>query len=128
MIVRTPPPKKQRHNEETPKSPVISTLDVAISVPSGFGLELERPLVIYEEPPSALPPDSSSHQSPMMCTYQCRQMVKADFLEALSTAEKQNQDYKSQLDALSHNFAKVGRFFRPLIFFLNVEYSFIFSQ
>lgn len=37
--------------------------------------------------------------------------VKSDFLDALSNAEKQVEDYKSRLEALNDNFCKVGRCF-----------------
>ncbi|BFG19989.1 hypothetical protein CerSpe_062630 [Prunus speciosa] len=90
MIVRTPPTKKQRATEmESPP-------------PAGPG-----PLVIYEDdpPPSSLPPTDSSHH--LLCTYQCRQMVKSDFIDAFSNAEKQVSDYQSRLEALNNNFCKV---------------------
>ncbi|CAB4298385.1 unnamed protein product [Prunus armeniaca] len=90
MIVRTPPAKKQRATEmESPP-------------PAGPG-----PLVIYEDdpPPSSLPPTDSSHH--LLCTYQCRQMVKSDFIDAFSNAEKQVSDYQSRLEALNNNFCKV---------------------
>ncbi|CAN6543370.1 unnamed protein product [Malus baccata var. baccata] len=95
MIVRTPPTKKQRAappETETPP-PALAT---------GPG-----PLVIFEDdpPPSLPPPGSSSHH--LLCTYQCRQMVKSDFIDALSNAEKQASDYQSKLAALNDNFCKV---------------------
>lgn len=68
----------------------------------------ERTLVIYEDPPSATPPQldsSSSHQ--MLCTYQCRQLVKSDFLDALSSAEKEARDCQSSLEAMNEKFSKV---------------------
>ncbi|KAK1288432.1 hypothetical protein QJS10_CPB19g00095 [Acorus calamus] len=42
----------------------------------------------------------------MMCTYQCRQMVKADFFDALDTAEKQVCEYQSKTEALSSDLSK----------------------
>lgn len=38
--------------------------------------------------------------------------VKSDFIDALSNAEKQVQDYQSRLEALNDNFCKVGRCFK----------------
>ncbi|XP_062030335.1 mitotic spindle checkpoint protein MAD1 [Rosa rugosa] len=91
MIVRTPPVKKRRGPEIESPPP---------SAAAG-------PLVIYEDHPSPSPhlqptDDGSSHH--MLCTYQCRQMVKSEFLDALSNAEKQVQDYQSRLEALNDNF------------------------
>ncbi|XP_004300015.1 PREDICTED: mitotic spindle checkpoint protein MAD1 [Fragaria vesca subsp. vesca] len=91
MIVRTPPVKKRRGPEIQSPPPSAA-------------------LVIYEDHPSSPSPlqptdgDSSHH---MLCTYQCRQMVKSDFLDALSNAEKQVEDYKSRLETLNDNFCKV---------------------
>ncbi|KAM0972578.1 hypothetical protein ACFX2H_020078 [Malus domestica] len=95
MIVRTPPTKKLRaappETETPPPAPA-----------TGPG-----PLVIFEDdpPPSLPPPGSSSHH--LLCTYQCRQMVKSDFIDALSNAEKQASDYQSKLAALNDKFCKV---------------------
>jgi hypothetical protein len=60
MLLRTPPPKRQRSETRAPESPPAA----------GSG----RRLVIYEDPPSAAPsqPSESEH---LLCTYQCRQMV-----------------------------------------------------
>ncbi|KAK8675942.1 hypothetical protein V6N13_034000 [Hibiscus sabdariffa] len=95
MILRTPPPKKQRSepiHHESP-SPLVA--------PDG-------PLIIYEDSPLVAPPPESPHQPSdhLLCTYQCRQMVKADVLDALSNAEKQISDYQSKLDALSESLSK----------------------
>ncbi|GAU44668.1 hypothetical protein TSUD_204480, partial [Trifolium subterraneum] len=89
MILRTPPPPKR------PRADAEADADV----------EVNRQLVIYEDPPeSSEDPPVSEH---MLCTYQCRQMVKSDFLDALSKAENQVRDYQSQLETLNHNFQKV---------------------
>ncbi|KAE8007886.1 hypothetical protein FH972_004445 [Carpinus fangiana] len=92
MLLRTPPPKRQRSETRAPESPPAA----------GSG----RRLVIYEDPPSAAPsqPSESEH---LLCTYQCRQMVKSDFFEALSSAEKQAVDCQSRLETLNENFSKV---------------------
>ncbi|KAA0054160.1 mitotic spindle checkpoint protein MAD1 [Cucumis melo var. makuwa] len=68
MIVRTPPPKKQR-------SDVTSLPDSSPAAAS------DLPLVIYEDPlplvPATTQPASSHLPSDhMLCTYQCRQMVR----------------------------------------------------
>ncbi|TKY53850.1 Mitotic spindle checkpoint protein MAD1 [Spatholobus suberectus] len=85
MILRTPPP---------PKRPRADA-----------GADANRQLVIYEDPPeSSQEPSASEH---MLCTYQCRQMVKSDFIDALSRAENQALDYQSKLETLEDNFHKV---------------------
>ncbi|KAK2359202.1 coiled-coil domain-containing protein mad1 [Trifolium repens] len=89
MILRTPPPPKRSRADADEDADV----------------EVNRQLVIYEDPPeSSEDPPVSEH---MLCTYQCRQMVKSDFLDALSKAENQVRDYQSQLETLNHNFQKV---------------------
>ncbi|XP_041010924.1 mitotic spindle checkpoint protein MAD1 isoform X2 [Juglans microcarpa x Juglans regia] len=94
MILRTPPPKKQRSETRDPGSLLAAASDL--------------PLVIYEDPPSAAPPPQSSSGEHLLCTYQCRQMVKSDFFDALSCAEKQVDDYQSRSKALEENFSKVA--------------------
>ncbi|XP_039060342.1 mitotic spindle checkpoint protein MAD1-like isoform X1 [Hibiscus syriacus] len=95
MILRTPPPKKQKaesiHHESL--SPLVAS---------------EGRLVIYEDNPLAASPPESPHQPSdhLLCTYQCRQMVKADVLDALTNAEKQISDYQSKLEALSESLSK----------------------
>lgn len=93
MILRTPPLKKRRAepsaHETTP--------------PHGS----DRRLVVYEDNPLPVQPESSHQPSDQfLCTYQCRQMVKADFLESLSSAEKQVCDYQSKLEALNETLSK----------------------
>lgn len=89
MIVRTPLPKKRKPestgNSESPNS--------------------DGRLIIFED----LPVPEPSHQhsdDQMLCTYQCRQLVKADFMDALSSAEKQAHDYQSKLETMDDNFRK----------------------
>ncbi|OVA05803.1 Spindle assembly checkpoint component Mad1 [Macleaya cordata] len=92
MILRTPPTRKRRADS----SPSAAAAD--------FSHE-PRPLVIYEDPP--LPEssyDPSSEQ--MLCTYQCRQMVKSEFLDALDSAEKQVHDYQARSEALKDDLCK----------------------
>ncbi|KAI3774441.1 hypothetical protein L1987_48997 [Smallanthus sonchifolius] len=88
MIVRTPPPKKRRPeatgNSESPKS--------------------DGRLVIFEDLPE--PEPSHQHSDQMLCTYQCRQLVKADFLDALSSAEKQSKDYQTKLETMDDDLRK----------------------
>ncbi|GAV63305.1 LOW QUALITY PROTEIN: MAD domain-containing protein [Cephalotus follicularis] len=97
MMLRTPPPKKQRGDGDHAPMPVIET------PPEHH----HQPLAIYEDPP---PSDS------FLCTYQCRQMVKSDFLDALSNAEKQVRDYESKLEKLNENFIKAGMLLYHYIF------------
>ncbi|CAL1384811.1 unnamed protein product [Linum trigynum] len=96
MILRTPAPKRARPIEPAP---------IIESPPVGSD---HRQLAIYEDPSSAGPArrEPSQQSEHMLCTYQCRQMVKADFLDALSNAEKQVQDYQSKLAELNDNFGK----------------------
>lgn len=61
MILRTPPPKRQRSEARAPESPSMAGSDL--------------PLVIYEDPPSAVPQAHPSSDEHLLCTYQCRQMV-----------------------------------------------------
>uniref|UniRef100_A0A5B7BXX2 Putative mitotic spindle checkpoint protein MAD1 n=1 Tax=Davidia involucrata TaxID=16924 RepID=A0A5B7BXX2_DAVIN len=87
MILRTPPPRKRRADSRAPESP-----------------NSDRRLVIYEDLP--MPESSHDHSEQMLCTYQCRQMVKSEFFDALSSAEKQARDYQSRLEALNDDFCK----------------------
>ncbi|KAK7263774.1 hypothetical protein RJT34_31371 [Clitoria ternatea] len=81
MILRTPPP---------PKRPRV---------------DADRQVVVCEDPPeSSQDPSVSEH---MLCTYQCRQMVKSDLIDALSRAENQVRDYQSKLETLDDNYHKV---------------------
>ncbi|XP_027113308.2 mitotic spindle checkpoint protein MAD1 [Coffea arabica] len=110
MILRTPAPRKRRAEsallEEdnqflNSRSPNNTKNNVSNS---------NKQLVIYEDSPSAPVPESS-HDHPitsdhMLCTYQCRQMVKAEFFDALSNAEKQARGCQSKLDALNEDFCK----------------------
>lgn len=110
MILRTPAPRKRRAESALPeednqflnsRSPNNIKYNVSNS---------NKQLVIYEDSPSAAVPDSS-HDHPitsdhMLCTYQCRQMVKAEFFDALSSAEKQAHECQSKLDALNEDFRR----------------------
>ncbi|KAL9229341.1 hypothetical protein vseg_004818 [Gypsophila vaccaria] len=92
MILRTPPPRKRPAPPESPPHP-----------PSGCG-----GLVIYEDPsPSTAP--ASSHQQPsdhMLCTYQCRQMVKAEVLDNYASMEKSVTEYQSKVESLNDRLLK----------------------
>ncbi|XP_076903078.1 mitotic spindle checkpoint protein MAD1-like [Bidens hawaiensis] len=85
MIVRTPLPKKRRPE--------------ATDSPNSDGR-----LLIFEDLPE--PEPSHQHSDQMLCTYQCRQLVKADFLDALSSAEKQSRDYQSKLETMDGDLRK----------------------
>lgn len=62
MILRTPPPSKR------PRADADADVDA------------DHQLVIYEDPPESLPvvsePQEPSVSEHMLCTYQCRQMVR----------------------------------------------------
>ncbi|XP_052193632.1 mitotic spindle checkpoint protein MAD1 isoform X2 [Diospyros lotus] len=88
MILRTPPARKRKADSRPMESP-----------------NSERQLVIYEDPPAP----ESTHELPsehMLCTYQCRQMVKSEFFDALSSAEKQAHDCQSKLEVLNDDYCK----------------------
>ncbi|KAK4798871.1 hypothetical protein SAY86_024236 [Trapa natans] len=89
MILRTPPPKRPRTE--------IKAAEEGYPVGSG------RHLVIYEDSP-VVHDQPSEH---LLCTYQCRQMVKSEFFDALSSAEKQARDYQSKWETLNDSFCKV---------------------
>nr|XP_043624000.1 mitotic spindle checkpoint protein MAD1 [Erigeron canadensis] len=87
MIVRTPALSKKRK----PESPS------------------DGRLIIFEDLPVPQPEPEPSHRhsdDQMLCTYQCRQMVKADFLDALSSAEKKSQDYESKFVTMNDDLRK----------------------
>ncbi|KAK4270927.1 hypothetical protein QN277_019691 [Acacia crassicarpa] len=92
MILRTPQPKRSRGESRPPESPQVAA---------------DGQLVIYEDSPVPEPSQEPSVSEHMLCTYQCRQMVKADFLDALSKAENQAREYQSKLETLNENFGKV---------------------
>lgn len=92
MILRTPPFKrKAQSNQPEDGSPSSGN----------------QQLVIFEDTPL---PESSHHHpessEQMLCTYQCRQMVKSEFFDALSSAEKQARDNQSKLEALNNDYLK----------------------
>ncbi|KAK9669712.1 hypothetical protein RND81_13G149500 [Saponaria officinalis] len=96
MILRTPPPRKRRADSRPPESPPPP--------PSGCG-----GLVIYEDPsPSSLPTSSHQHEpsDAMLCTYQCRQMVKAEVLDNYASMEKSVADYRSEVENLNDRLLK----------------------
>ncbi|PWA49447.1 mitotic checkpoint family protein [Artemisia annua] len=91
MIVRTPLPKKRRPDESS-DSPNPSS----------------GQFVIFEDLPVPVS-EPEQHQHPsdqMLCTYQCRQLVKADFLDALSSAEKKAHDYQSKVETMDNDLRK----------------------
>ncbi|WCJ18702.1 mitotic checkpoint family protein [Euphorbia peplus] len=98
MIVRTPPPKRPRTDGKS------ST----VSPPAGSDHHHNHLVIYHDSPPLVLlPPDDQPHNPSsdhLLCTYQCRQMVKADVLDALTNAEKQVSDLQSRLETLNDNF------------------------
>uniref|UniRef100_A0A1J3CZL1 Mitotic spindle checkpoint protein MAD1 n=1 Tax=Noccaea caerulescens TaxID=107243 RepID=A0A1J3CZL1_NOCCA len=97
MILRTPPPKKLR--SDAGNSPTPTRTGAASS---------GNNLIIYEDSPLPAPLQTTSHDhsDQYLCTYQCRQMVKADVLDALGKAEKQAQEYQTKLQTLNENFSE----------------------
>ncbi|KAM3377797.1 mitotic spindle checkpoint protein MAD1 [Capsicum galapagoense] len=91
MILRTPVKRKAQSKQPEDGSPSSGN----------------RKLVIYEDTPL---PESSHHHpqtdDQMLCTYQCRQMVKSEFFDALSSAEKQARDNQSKLETLNNDYLK----------------------
>ncbi|KAF3787563.1 Mitotic spindle checkpoint protein [Nymphaea thermarum] len=83
MIVRTPPAKRkaEAYTVVTPGSAATS-----------------QQLVVYQDP---LPDVHDGQPEPMLCTYQCRQMVKSEFIDALNVAEKKVNDLQSSLELLN---------------------------
>lgn len=96
MILRTPPVRKRKAESEAKPDE------------AGSPVSNRQQLVIYEDEPSALESSQDHHFSSdqMLCTYQCRQMVKSEFFDALSTAEKQAQDFNSKFKALNDELHK----------------------
>ncbi|XP_044489496.1 mitotic spindle checkpoint protein MAD1 [Mangifera indica] len=99
MILRTPPPKRPRAPDVD--KPIVES-------PPGSGVGSGRRLVIYEDPPVAAAAPEASHEpsDQYLCTYQCRQMVKVDFIDALSNTEKQVRDYEVKLEELNEKLSK----------------------
>ncbi|XP_042066839.1 mitotic spindle checkpoint protein MAD1-like [Salvia splendens] len=102
MMLRTPPPRKRR--AESPLQEDNNNNNNTTLSPSS-----SRQLLVYEDLP--VPEYSHDHSIPtsseqMLCTYQCRQMVKSEFFDALSSAEKQEHDYQSKFEALNEGFEK----------------------
>ncbi|KAI5593247.1 hypothetical protein BDE02_03G001700 [Populus trichocarpa] len=92
MILRTPPAKRARGGAADANArPIIES-------PQSEH-HRDNHLVIYED--NNTPP--LQHEQ-FLCTYQCRQLVKSDFIDALSSAEKQVQDYQSKLQEINENF------------------------
>ncbi|CAO2829863.1 unnamed protein product [Amaranthus hypochondriacus] len=88
MILRTPPPRKRRAESRPPEDDIAN----------------DAPLVIYEDPPlQSSSPQPSDH---LLCTYQCRQMVKAELLDNFSNMEKSVTEYQSKLETLNEKLLK----------------------
>ncbi|KAJ6327868.1 hypothetical protein OIU78_014682 [Salix suchowensis] len=94
MILRTPPAKRARGGAADANArPIIES-------PQSEH-HRENNLVIYEDNNTP-----TLHHEQLLCTYQCRQLVKSDFIDALSSAEKQVQDYQSKVQEINENFTK----------------------
>ncbi|XP_057785397.1 mitotic spindle checkpoint protein MAD1 isoform X2 [Salvia miltiorrhiza] len=104
MILRTPPPRKRRAESQPQEDDNNNNNNNKTQSPSS-----SRQLLVYED--LRAPEYSHDHSIPvtseqMLCTYQCRQMVKSEFFDALSSAEKQAHDYQSKFEALNEGFEK----------------------
>ncbi|CAK7357205.1 unnamed protein product [Dovyalis caffra] len=100
MILRTPPAKRARGIADANARPIIES-------PQSDHHRQNHNLVIYEDDNNNTLPlqsDQPSSSEQLLCTYQCRQLVKSDFIDALSNAEKQVGDYQSKLEELNENF------------------------
>ncbi|KAK7292518.1 hypothetical protein RIF29_08300 [Crotalaria pallida] len=66
-------------------------------------------MIVRTPPPSKRPrpDDDDDEQHMLLCTYQCRQMVKSEFIDALSSAENEVKEYRSKMEALESNLHKV---------------------
>ncbi|CAN6475399.1 unnamed protein product [Victoria cruziana] len=102
MILRTPPTKRKAE---------------AYTVVTPGSAPTDQQLVVYQDP---LPDSHDCQPEPMLCTYQCRQMVKSEFIDALSTAEKKANDLESRLESLNEQLlgkeAESNKFQRQLHF------------
>lgn len=102
MILRTPPARKRR-------APIDSSPSADGLPPSHDHHHGGGGIVIYEDPETPIHesthnPSSSNDQ--MLCTYQCHQMVKSEFIDAYDSKEKQLHDCQSKLDALNDQLCK----------------------
>ncbi|CAA6663931.1 unnamed protein product [Spirodela intermedia] len=88
MILRTPPPQRKRR---------------ASLAADGESPGSDRRLVIFEDPS---PVGSHDPSDQMVCSYQCRQMVKTEVMDALNIAEKQAIDYRSRVETLEQNLTR----------------------
>ncbi|XP_011028407.1 PREDICTED: mitotic spindle checkpoint protein MAD1 isoform X3 [Populus euphratica] len=94
MILRTPPEKRTRGGVAD-----------ANAIPIIESPQSDHHHIIINEDNNISPLQPSSPEQ-LLCTYQCRQMVKSDFIDALSSAGKQARDYQSKLEGINENFTK----------------------
>ncbi|KAL9390745.1 hypothetical protein Peur_014665 [Populus x canadensis] len=94
MILRTPPEKRTRGGvADSNAIPIIESP------------QSDHHHIVINEDNNISPLQPSSPEQ-LLCTYQCRQLVKSDFIDALSSAEKQARDYQSKLEGINENFTK----------------------
>ncbi|PKA65043.1 hypothetical protein AXF42_Ash019055 [Apostasia shenzhenica] len=99
MILRTPPPRKRRAESVADHESPVS----------------DRRLVPYVEP-----------SDDFVCSYQCRQMVKSEFVIAMNTAEKKVVEYESKLETLTNELNKSEQEcerFRQSLLFLEQQFQ-----
>ncbi|KNA26064.1 hypothetical protein SOVF_000720 [Spinacia oleracea] len=89
MMLRTPPPRKRRADYRPPDD----------GSPAGR-------LVIYEDHSTPLPESSPNPSDHLLCTYQCRQMVKAELLDNYASMEKSAIENQSEIEELNENLLK----------------------
>ncbi|KAG6778379.1 hypothetical protein POTOM_018239 [Populus tomentosa] len=93
-MLRTPPEKRTRGGvADSNAIPIIESP------------QSDHHHIVINEDNNISPLQPSSPEQ-LLCTYQCRQLVKSDFIDALSSAEKQARDYQSKLEGINENFTK----------------------
>ncbi|KAH8509951.1 hypothetical protein H0E87_007748, partial [Populus deltoides] len=94
MILRTPPEKRTRGGDA-----------YSNAIPIIENPQSDHHYIVINEDNNISPLQPSSPEQ-LLCTYQCRQLVKSDFIDALSSAEKQARDYQSKLEGINENLTK----------------------
>ncbi|CAO2182164.1 unnamed protein product [Urochloa humidicola] len=106
MIIRTPPQRKRRADSEADPDLVVVNSGGGAGA-AGRSPVSDRRLVLYDRPTALVPAGAPGEPfDDMVCTYHCRQMVKSEFMVALDTAEKQVQEYHTQINALEEQLSK----------------------
>ncbi|KAH9300290.1 hypothetical protein KI387_011873, partial [Taxus chinensis] len=80
MILRTPPPQRRAPLPDTPDNQIV----------------LHQPTELLHQENESISPE-------MICTYQCRQMVKSEVLEGLGMREKEVMELQSRVKSLQED-------------------------